>query len=227
MSSESPVSPQRSADYRAPVGAGEIDDDWIRKQYPRIHRAAWLMTGRAAEAEDLAQETFVVALDRWDSFQGRSSASTWLYGILIRLVQRRGRTLSRLRRRLMQYAEDNGSTRQQISEADDPQTALARQQWQESIWADVAGLPTSQRIAVTLRFAEGMSYQQIGETVGCATGTAKSRVHHGVKRLRDRLSEQCDDRDWRLDHSTGPGTSRFREESNEPIRPTVNTASDL
>jgi RNA polymerase sigma factor (sigma-70 family) len=103
-------------------------------------------------------------------------------------VQRRGRSLARMRRRWMQYAERNGLIQSNGGRDHDPQAELAREQWRESVWADVARLPTVQRIAVTLRFAEGMSYQQIAETVGCATGTAKSRVHHGIKRLRQHLS---------------------------------------
>lgn len=178
MSSQEPVNDDQTA------AAGAIDNDWVCEHYPRIHRAAWLMTGQAAEAEDLAQETFVVALDRWDTFQRRSSDSTWLYGILIRLVQRRGRSLARMRRRLVRYAERNLSLWGSSAQTEDPQQELARRQWRESVWADVARLPTAQRVAVTLRFAEGMSYQQIGDAIGCPTGTAKSRVHLGVQRLR-------------------------------------------
>ena len=46
-------------------------------------------TGDAWAAEDLAQETFVVAIDKWDRFDNRSARSTWLYGILVQLRRRR------------------------------------------------------------------------------------------------------------------------------------------
>ncbi len=170
-----------------PKTSRQIDDAWIRGHYPRIHRAAWLMTGDAWEAEDLAQETFVVALDRWKSFEGRSSDATWLYGILIRLHQRRSRSLARMRRRLLQYVQRSDAVERTMSQTEDPQTVLARSQWQASVWADVARLPAAQQIAVTLRFAEGMPYAQIAEATGCAIGTAKTRVHHGLKRLRQQL----------------------------------------
>lgn len=155
------------------------DDAWVADNYPRIHRAAWLVTGDRHEAEDLAQETFVVAIDRWNRFDGRSSRATWLFGILIRLNRRRSRSLSRLRRRIQEYID-----RKTLQPNPDPSTELAHQQWRESLWADVATLPPSQRDAVLLRFAEEMTYQQIAETLGCAEGTAKTRVHHGLKRLR-------------------------------------------
>ena len=155
-------------------------NEWIRRHYARIHRAAWVMTGDTWEAEDLAQETFVVALDRWDHFRGHSSEETWLFGILIRLRQRRGRMLARARRRLERYADQLV----RCSDGEDPQRQLSQQQWRESIWAQVAKLPRRQRDAVTLRFAEGLSYEQIAKIVNCPPGTAKTRVHHGVRRLR-------------------------------------------
>ncbi len=155
------------------------DDQWVAENYSRIHRAAWLMTGDRWEAEDLAQEAFVIAIDRWDRFDGRSSRATWLFGILLRLSRRRARTLARLRRRIQEYVSRNPP-----EQTRDPKAEFAYQQWRESLWASVARLPEPQRDAVLLRFAEGMTYEQIAETVGCAVGTAKTRVHHGLKRLR-------------------------------------------
>ena len=155
------------------------DDDWVRAHYERIHSAAWMMTGDRWAAEDLAQETFVVAIDKWSRFKGRSSRATWLYGILIQLRRRHGRTLARLRKRLRNYADQNPQPL-----LHDPNTELAERQWRESVWADVAKLPSPQRDAITLRFAQEMSYDEIAEAIGCAVGTAKTRVHHGLKRLR-------------------------------------------
>ncbi|MFK8113927.1 MAG: RNA polymerase sigma factor [Rubripirellula sp.] len=166
--------------------AKPIDDEWIREHYSRIHRAAWLMTGDAWAAEDLAQETFIVALDRWDRFEGRSSESTWLHGILMQLARRRGRTLARLRRRLSLYFDQTKPETQ----ADDTQNGLAAQEWRQSIWAEVAKLPQPQRDAVTLRFANEMDYEQIASALGCAVGTAKTRVHHGIKRLREQMTSK-------------------------------------
>lgn len=163
----------------------QIDDDWIGEYYSRIHRAAWLMTGDAWAAEDLAQETFVVALDQWSKFEGRSSESTWLHGILMQLHRRRNRMLGRLRQRLLKYAERMDSN----PRPSQPDADLAEKEWRSSIWADVANLPDAQREAITLKFAEDMTYEQIADALGCAEGTAKTRVHHGLKKLRDWVGE--------------------------------------
>jgi hypothetical protein len=64
---------------------------------------------------------------------------------------------------------------------------MAAEQWRDSVLAVVARLPAEQRMALTLRFAEGMSYDEIGKAIDCASETAKSRVHHGLRKLRETL----------------------------------------
>ncbi|MEO1529980.1 MAG: RNA polymerase sigma factor [Planctomycetota bacterium] len=158
----------------------EMSDAWIRDVYPRIHRAAWAMTGDPSVADDLAQETFVVALDKWDSFDRRSTRLTWLHGILIRTSRKRFRSLARLRRRLEAYWQRD--PRPQVSA--DSSRQLALREWNESVWSEVAKLSRPQAEAITLRFACDMTYEQIAEAVGCPEGTAKTRVHHGLKQLQ-------------------------------------------
>ncbi|TWU08199.1 RNA polymerase sigma factor [Stieleria varia] len=156
-----------------------MDQAWIEDHYPIVHRAAWTMTGDVWAAEDLAQETFVVALDCWNGFQGRSSRLTWLYGILLRLRQRRSRTLSRLQRRIETYAGLRPPQR-----APDPIDEQMQTEWNASVWSLVRRLPKRQADAVTLRFAQQLTYQEIADAAGCSLGTAKSRVHEGLKKLR-------------------------------------------
>ncbi len=156
------------------------DDQWISMHYERIFNAAWMMSGDPWEAEDLAQETFVVAMDRWDTFGGRSTRATWLYGILLRLNRRRWRSASRMKRRIETYIRRN-----ERAEPDNPADAFATSQWQQSLWSTVASLPPKQREAIVLRFAQDLSYAEIAEAIGCAEGTAKTRVHHGLKKLKN------------------------------------------
>lgn len=191
-----------------------IDDAWIREHYSRIYRAAWLMTGDRPTAEDLAQETFVVAIHSRNRFRGHSSEATWLYGILVRLQKKHWRSLARWKRRLVAYVESGDRDLNHGDSGEDPQSVMAAEQWRDSIWADVARLPIEQRMAVTLRFAEGMSYDQIAKAVNCASGTAKSRVHHGLKKLRETLSS--DVREPFSSFGESAGSERIREFGNSP-----------
>jgi RNA polymerase sigma-70 factor (ECF subfamily) len=143
-----------------------------------------MMTGDAWAAEDLAQEVFVVAIDKWNRFDGRSSRSTWLYGILVRLNRRHQRTLARLGRRIKNYAFQNETDRNSKQNRHDPSKNLAEQSWRQSVWAEVARLPLPQREAVTLRYSQGLSYEETAAAVGCPVGTVKTRIHHALKRLK-------------------------------------------
>lgn len=155
-------------------------DDWVKTVYLRLHRSAWAMTGDAAAAEDLTQETLLAAIENWDRFRGVSSRDAWVHGILIRLSRKHFRALARFRRKL-ERSWWNHPGRQ--SEPDTRDVVAARE-WNQSVWSHVAKLPRRQAEAITLRFAENMTYEQIADVLGCATGTAKSRVHHGLQRLR-------------------------------------------
>jgi RNA polymerase sigma-70 factor (ECF subfamily) len=157
-----------------------MDQAWIESYYPRIYRAAWLMTGSAAEASDLAQETFVTALDRWDTFDHRSRPETWMFGILLNLNRRRLRSLARLRRRAREYWDRNDHTTES-----DPAQLASQAEWRHSIWAEVAKLPRLQRDAVLLRFAEQMTLAEIAAVVKCPLGTAKTRLSHALIKLQN------------------------------------------
>ncbi|QDT12510.1 RNA polymerase sigma factor [Planctomycetes bacterium K23_9] len=159
-------------------------DDWVRTCYGQIHRAAWMMTGDAWAADDLAQETFVVAIDKWNKFDGRSTRSTWLYGILIRLHRRHNRTLSRLSRRLKKHGLQTEHQQSEKRNAADPAIVMATRSWQQSVWAAVAQLPQAQREAITLRYAQELTYEEIATAINVPSGTIKTRVHHGLKRLK-------------------------------------------
>lgn len=156
------------------------DEAWVCAVYPKLHHAAWAMTGDATAAEDLAQETLLAAIENWDRFRGTSNRDAWAHGILIRLSRKRFRTLARFRRRLQQR------WRKHPQRQSDPDTSdvVATREWNQSVWSHVAKLPRRQAEAITLRFAKEMTYDEIAEALDCASGTAKSRVHHGLQRLR-------------------------------------------
>ena len=64
----------------------------VEQTYPRILRAALVMTGNRWDAEDLAQETFLQAMRSWRRFAGQSRVQTWLYSILLNTHRNRMRS---------------------------------------------------------------------------------------------------------------------------------------
>src|SRR5689334_8240830 len=118
--------------------------------FARIHRAALVLTGNPWDADDLAQETFLVLAAQGDRFEGRSSLYTWLYGILLNL-ERRERRKRGLRQRVWQGLVRLVGAEEASAPADH---SLEAAEWRRSLWAQVARLPDGQRQALVLRFSE-------------------------------------------------------------------------
>ena len=171
------------------------DDDWIRLHYPRLLRGARLLCENQAESEDLVQETLIQAISHWDQFDGRCQEYTWLYAIMLRLQLKRRRSYARAAVRLIRWWEQFG--REQATE--DPAKTVADQQWRQSIWAQVKCLPDVQSQAIFLRFAEGMSYEEIAGAMECAPETARTRVFYGLRTLRKTMEPMAIQREKKLD----------------------------
>ncbi len=163
----------------------------IDEHFARIHRAALVMTGNPWDADDLAQETFLVMTRQADRFQGRSSLYTWLYGILLNLDRRQRRRHGVARRKLKVLWEENeGADEKSVPAAE---TSIEVREWKRSLWGWVAKLPDGQRQALVLRFSEGLRYEEIAEALECPLGTVKSRIFHGLAGLRRMLAEEGED----------------------------------
>ncbi len=152
-----------------------------REHFARIHRAALVLTGNPWDADDLAQETFLVVARRGSDFQGRSSLYTWLYGILLNLDRRQRRRAGTERRKLrVLWADDPLQTAAMPAAS----VAVEAADWSRSLWSQVAKLPEGQREALVLRYSEHLAYDEIAEILGCPLGTVKSRIFNGLATLR-------------------------------------------
>ena len=124
--------------------------------FPRIHRAALILCGNPWDADDLAQETFLILARQPNSFQGKSSLYTWLYGVLLNLDRRQRRRYGILRQKLRVLWGSQPSTPAASPGAD---SAAEVREWKNSLWARVNQLPDGQRHALVLRFSEGLRYE--------------------------------------------------------------------
>ncbi|MFP3938522.1 MAG: sigma-70 family RNA polymerase sigma factor [Phycisphaerae bacterium] len=169
----------------------------VAKYQHRLYNALYRMTGRSDDAEELAQDAFLKALEKLDSFAGRSSFYTWLYRIAVNLTISRRRREGRIRFQPLTVGDDDFD-RSQAAEL----SARKRQNGNpgpaamaES--AEAAGrltdalerLDDEYRIVVVLRDIEGMDYAQIAEVLELPAGTVKSRLHRGRCMLREMLSD--------------------------------------
>ena len=158
----------------------------LSRQYlPRIHRAALVLSGNPWDADDLAQETFLVFARTAHRFEGRSNLYTWLYGILLNLDRRRRRR-DGVRRRRLRVLWAHEPVEERSSPAADLPLEVA--EWKRSLWAEVARLPDGQREVLVLRYSEHLSYADIACVLDCPLGTVKSRIFNGLASLKNQIA---------------------------------------
>jgi len=165
-------------------------DEATHEHFARIHRAALVFSGNPWDADDLAQETFLILARQSGRFEGRSSVYTWLYGVLLNLDRRQRRHYGMQRRKLRVLWGAQASDPIDGPGAD---AASEVKEWKNSLWARVAQLPDGQRQSLVLRFSEGLRYEEIAEILECPLGTVKSRIFHGLAALRRLLDAEGDE----------------------------------
>ena len=149
----------------------------VRKYQSQLIHFVGRLVGEA-EACDVAQETFIKAYRAIGTFRGDSAFSTWLCRIGINTAK--NYLVSRRRRPLSQDvdvadAEHLGHAAD-VSTHDTPEALLLSDEIQHSVFEVIDKLPPDLRQAITLRELEGLSYEEIAESMGCPLGTVRSRI---------------------------------------------------
>lgn len=170
------------------IGALDVAEV-CREHFGRIHRAALILSGNPWDADDLAQETFLILARKPELFQGRSTIYTWLYGVLLNL-ERRERRRRGMRARKLRILWESEAQPEPLPPAE---TAVEVAEWKRSLWSRVDRLPDGQRLALVLRFSEQLRYDEIAEVLECPLGTVKSRIHLGLLALKQILHEDGED----------------------------------
>lgn len=161
----------------------------VLKYQRRIMRLLSRMISDPAEVEDVAQETFIKAYRALPQFRGDSSFYTWLYRIAINSA-RNWQAASRRRPLLMnEYENEDGETfslESTLTENNTPESELVSRQVAAAIKTAIDQLAPELRTAILLREIEGLSYQEIAQTMDCPIGTVRSRIF----RARETIAEQ-------------------------------------
>lgn len=151
--------------------------------------------GDREEALDVSQEVFLTIFRKMDSFRGESSLKTWIYCIAAHRAANRFRWWNRLRRRGTVSLEEHlaKSPDRELfynlnSETQSPEQALLAREEREEMEQLLLQLPMQQRIAVVMRDIEGLSYEEIAESMQISLGTVKSRIARGRETLKHLLN---------------------------------------
>ncbi len=150
----------------------------VTRHYPMIHRLAWRCCGDRTEAEDIAQEVCVRVARGLAGFEGRSSVSSWLYGITLNAARDAGRARAR------RTAVLQGAAMAALIDAAEPESAGD----DEALWQAVRTLPPRQRDAVMLVHVEGLTHRQAAEVLGCAETTVSWHLFTARRQLKTLLA---------------------------------------
>ncbi len=147
-------------------------EELIREHQRMIHSLCYRMTGSLAEAEDLAQDTFVQAYRHLEGFRAESSLSSWLYRIAM------NRCLNWHKHRVRETrAHQEWGEQQTLS----PEHATHRAQQVEEA---LLKLPAKQRAAVVLTTYEGLSHAEAAAALGCSETTISWRLFAARAKLK-------------------------------------------
>jgi RNA polymerase sigma-70 factor (ECF subfamily) len=147
----------------------------------RVFGVALRMLGSHAEAEEIAQEVFVRAHRALGEFRGDARLGTWLYAIASRLC------LNRLASPDRRAARGDDALAEIPSAAPDAAAAAERAELDAALRQAIAELPEERRIVLVLRDLEGLSYEEIAETLALEPGTVRSRLHRARLQLKAKL----------------------------------------
>jgi len=143
------------------------------------------------EALDLSQEVFLRVFRTIHTFRGHSSLRTWIYRIVVNQARNRQRWWRRRHRAqqvsLDQHIQDHGDLPERVSSG--PDRLVGQKQLGERIRRALDALPFDQKTAIVLREIDGLSYEEIGFSLGIAVGTVKSRLARAREGLRAELRD--------------------------------------
>lgn len=141
-----------------------------------LFRAAYLMVGDHATAEDLLQEALTKTYVAWPKLRDPGAAEAYTRKAITTTA------ISWWRRKSWQNERPRGDVPERPYE--DPSEGSVNRDW---LWNELQSLAPRQRAAIVLRFYEDLTEAQTAEVMGCSIGTVKSQVSDALKKLRAKL----------------------------------------
>ncbi len=164
------------------------------REGPSVVAACARVLGDRSEAEDIAQEAFVIAYRSLASWRADGAFGAWLGRIAVRLAVRRAQSRKQVAwlDPLAAEADQPNQARFRTmgtTDAIDPAHSLLRSERDARLRSAVAALDEPYREVVALRFFAERSLQEIADATDRPLGTVKTHLHRGLARLRRTLDE--------------------------------------
>ncbi|MGX7825179.1 RNA polymerase sigma factor SigE [Actinokineospora sp. 24-640] len=159
-------------------------DEVVREHADRVYRLAYRLSGNKYDADDITQDVFIKVFRSLNSYKPQTFEG-WLHrittNIFLDMVRRRGRVK-------MHALPDNDERIK--GEDPSPEEIYTDTHLDPDLQASLDELPPDFRAAVVLCDVEGLSYEEIGATLGVKLGTVRSRIHRGRQALKASLERR-------------------------------------
>ena len=155
----------------------------VEKYQKPIYNLCYRMLDNANDAEDAAQEVFIRAYSKLDTYDETSKFSTWLFSIASHYC------IDRLRKRQFSLVpwDDLGSWYQFPDQKyPQPEKLLLEAEVAQEVRTCLKVLPPDYRIALVLKYWYAMSYQEIAQTLDTTVGAIKSKLFRARKMIADK-----------------------------------------
>ncbi|MFC6595151.1 SigE family RNA polymerase sigma factor [Kitasatospora paranensis] len=153
---------------------------FFERHHAELARLAYLLTGEADTADDLAADAMVALWHRWDRVRRADHPIAYARGVVANLARGRIRSAVRERRRVLAFWSHRPER------TDDPDVAAV-----VDVRAALARLPLRKRACVVLRHAFDLSEQDTARALGISVGTVKSQTSRGMAELEKLLGARA------------------------------------
>ncbi|MGH3449449.1 MAG: sigma-70 family RNA polymerase sigma factor [Haloechinothrix sp.] len=168
-------------------GRPEAFGQLVVRYQDRLYHTLVGMLGSADDAHDAAQDAFVHAFSRLETFRGQSAFYSWLFRIAVNAAVSRKRKSRRSAASLDAAREQSGLEPIDGHPASEPSYAMEVSENQRLVRRALAELSDEFRTVLVLKELEDLKYEEIAEIMDCPVGTVRSRIHRARAELRKTL----------------------------------------
>jgi len=157
----------------------------IEKYQKLVYTLALKLLKKPEEAEEMAQDTFIKAFQKLDSYEGKSKFSTWLYSITYNAC------ISELRKRRIDFKslDDRQVSDQDEQRMHDYYRENRKEDQEKYLNLALEKLPEDDQVLVTLYYYENQSMDEISQITGLTVSNIKVKIHRARKRMYTILHE--------------------------------------